>query len=97
MRLPEIVTLREAAGLAAALPADLAKGSGMLSVDASALKAFDSSTLALLLQARRLAQAAGRPIEVSGLPEPLLALARLYGIDGLLSSSASASQAPARG
>ena len=97
MQLPATVTLDEAAALAAALPADLSKGSGMLSVDASALKAFDSSTLALLLQARRLAQAAGRPIEVSGLPEPLLALARLYGIDGLLSSSASASQAPARG
>ena len=97
MQLPATVTLDEVAALAAALPADLSKGTGMLSVDASALRAFDSSTLALLLQVRRLAQTAGRPFEVSGMPEPLLALASLYGINGLLSSSASASQVPERG
>ena len=39
-------------------PAQVAEGSGVLRVDASALTAFDSSTIALMLQAQRLAQAA---------------------------------------
>ena len=55
-------------------------------VDASALTAFDSSTIALLMEARRRAQAAGKAVCVQGLPEKLQALAALYGVEGLLSS-----------
>ena len=84
MQLPATATLEQAATLAATLPAAVANGSGVLRVDASALTAFDSSTIALLLQAQRAAQAAGRGFEVSGAPPKLVELARLYGVDGLL-------------
>ena len=84
MKLPTTATLNEAAALAATLPGAVASGSGVLRVDASALTAFDSSTIALLLQAQRLAQAAGRSFEVVGTPPKLLELASLYGVDGLL-------------
>ncbi len=87
MQLPATATLEQAAALAATLPAAVAGGSGVLRVDASALTSFDSSTIALLMQARRLAQAAGRGFEVAGAPAKLSELARLYGVDGLLSLS----------
>jgi phospholipid transport system transporter-binding protein len=89
MQLPASATLDNAAALAATLPAAVAQGSGAFRVDASALTAYDSSTIALLLQARRLAQAAGRGFEVAGAPANLVALAKLYGVDGLLSLSSS--------
>ncbi len=89
MQLPASATLEDAAALAATLPAAVAQGSGVLRVDASALTAYDSSTIALLLQARRLAQTAGRGFEVAGAPVTLVALAKLYGVDGLLSLSSS--------
>jgi phospholipid transport system transporter-binding protein len=89
MQLPASATLDNAAALAATLPAAVAQGTGVLRVDASALTAYDSSTIALLLQARRLAQAAGRGFEVAGAPATLVALAKLYGVDGLLSLSSS--------
>jgi phospholipid transport system transporter-binding protein len=84
MKLPEHATLEQAADLAQTLPAALAEGAGVFHVDASALKAFDSSTIALLMQARRLAQAAGRGFEVAGAPAKLVELARLYGVEAML-------------
>jgi len=89
MQLPADATLEHAAELAAALPAALAQGGGAFNVDASALQHYDSSTIALLLQAKRLAHAAGRPFSVSGLPTQLQQLAALYGVDELLSLSPS--------
>ena len=54
-------------------------------LDASPLKQFDSSALAVLLACRRQALALGCSLQVQGLPEPLRELARLYGVlDGLL-------------
>jgi phospholipid transport system transporter-binding protein len=84
MQLPATATLEQAAALAASLPAAVSAGSGVLRIDASALTAFDSSTIALLLQAQRLARAAGRSVEVAGAPAKLHELAQLYGVDGLL-------------
>ena len=84
MQLPAKATLEQAAALAAELPQALAGSTGVFRVDASATQDVDSSTIALLLQAQRLAQAAGRGFEVTGLPPKLLALARLYGVDSLL-------------
>ncbi|NUZ05659.1 STAS domain-containing protein [Piscinibacter koreensis] len=55
-----------------------------VTVDASALRHFDSSALAVLLECSRLAAAAGKPFNVRGAPAKLAALARLYGVDGLL-------------
>ncbi len=86
MQLPENATLAQAAALAATLPAALAaESTGPFTVDASKLTAFDSSTLALLLQAHRLAHAAGRGFAVHGAPAQLTQLATLYGVEALLS------------
>lgn len=84
MQLPADATLAHAAELAAALPAALATGSGVFSIDASALQSYDTSTIALLLQARRAAQAAGRGFEVQHAPAQLCQLAALYGVDALI-------------
>ncbi|MEJ8820700.1 STAS domain-containing protein [Variovorax humicola] len=53
-------------------------------VDASALTHFDSSAIAVLLECRREASAAGRGFAVKGLPPRLRELAALYGVAGLL-------------
>jgi phospholipid transport system transporter-binding protein len=80
MKLPATLTLDQVAALGAALPADGSAGA----IDASALREFDTSALALLLQAKRLAQAAGRGFEVNGAPPKLQQLAQLYGVHELL-------------
>ncbi len=87
MQLPATLTLAQARAaweqLAQAGPRDAA-AAPMFSVDATALREFDTAALALLLQARRQAQAEGRGFEVAGAPHKLVQLARLYGVDGLL-------------
>ncbi len=83
-KLPAAATLEHSAALALTLPATVAAGSGVFRIDASDLRDFDSSTIALLMQARRLAHSAGRGFEAIGVPEQLAKLARLYGVDDLL-------------
>jgi phospholipid transport system transporter-binding protein len=97
MQLPANATLEHAAELASRLPAAVAEGSGPLAIDASALVELDTATIALLLQARRLAQAAGRGFEVRGAPARLGQLARLYGVEELLSLGATPRPADASG
>ena len=58
----------------------LGQGSGPACVDLSGLSQFDSSALAVLLDCKRQAQAAGRSFEPVGWPERLRELARLYGV-----------------
>ncbi len=53
-------------------------------VDASNLRQFDSSALAVLLECKRAAGAWGKAFAVRNLPPKLAALAKLYGVDGLL-------------
>lgn len=55
-------------------------------VDCAALATFDSSALAVLLECRRAALYDRRQFVVKAMPEPLLGLARLYGVDGLLTA-----------
>lgn len=52
--------------------------------DVSALKEFDSSALAVLLECRRIASIAGKNFFVHGLPTRLRQLAALYGVAELL-------------
>ena len=85
MLLPATATIDETAALALTLPDAVADGSGPVQVDASALQSFDTSAIALLLQARRLSQAAGRGFQVTGAPPKLAQLAQLYGVEELLS------------
>lgn len=91
MKLPQTVTMDEAPALAAQLPAQARTGSGELRVDASGLAVFDSAAIALLLELRRTAEAAGRGFQVHGAPAKLVELARLYGVDALLALSPSES------
>jgi len=84
MKLPATLTLDSAAAALDRLRADAAGSQGALAIDASALTEFDTATLALLLQAKRLAQAAGRGFDVQGAPPKLAQLAQLYGVAELL-------------
>ena len=52
--------------------------------DASALRIFDSSALAILLACRREALAAGKTFSVQTLPPRLRQLATLYGVAELI-------------
>ncbi len=72
------------AGLARAL-AELA-ARGPLRLDLSGIEAADSSALALLLQARRAAAAAGHALTFAGMPAGLATLAGLYDLGPLLSA-----------
>jgi phospholipid transport system transporter-binding protein len=58
--------------------------SSVVSVDASALMAFDSSALAALLGLRREVLAQGGTLHISGMTSRLRELARLYGVLDLL-------------
>ncbi|HVG04360.1 MAG TPA: STAS domain-containing protein [Burkholderiaceae bacterium] len=57
---------------------------GDTSFDLSAVRTCDSSALVVLLAWQRAAIAAGRSIEVSGVPADMLSLATVYGVDSLL-------------
>jgi phospholipid transport system transporter-binding protein len=79
VKLPATATLAEACALLGAIE------SGPDEIDASALRTFDTSAVALLLEARRRAQARGTTFTVRGANPKLMELARLYGVDELLS------------
>lgn len=94
MQLPAKATLAEADTLLSALDSALpAAAGGSLRIDASALQHFDTSLVALLLHARRAAQAAGGTVTIVGAPPKLADLARLYGVESLLPLDAPASPA----
>ena len=90
LQLPATATLAEASALARSAEQALMQGVGPggerppLTVDASALQAFDTSVLAVLLQAQRLAHGAGCGFALTGAPRKLAQLAALYGVAGLL-------------
>jgi phospholipid transport system transporter-binding protein len=55
-----------------------------LLVDFSQVESVDSAAVSMLLGWERAAQREARELRVKGLPEDLLSLARLYGVDQLL-------------
>ena len=57
---------------------------GDTTFDLSAVRTCDSSALVVLLAWQRTAQAAGRSIEVFGVPADMLSLATVYGVDSVL-------------
>jgi phospholipid transport system transporter-binding protein len=87
--LPAELTHAQAAAcvrmLAQALRSDAAREA---IADASALRHFDSSALAVLLECRREALALGKTFVVSQLHPRLRALATLYGVAELLPEAA---------
>jgi phospholipid transport system transporter-binding protein len=86
MKLPERVTMAEAGALARGLEPLWAEARPVL--DASALEAFDSAAISLLIEARRQAAERGRPLVITGVPPRLLDLAGLYGVRALIEGSA---------
>ena len=84
--LPATLTHAQAAGTSRMLAQALKAGaaSSPVVVDGSALQAFDSSALAVLLECRREALAAGQPFGTRALPPRLRVLASLYGVAELL-------------
>ncbi len=85
LQLPAELTHAQARACAQTLSAQIAAASEVrLDVDASALVSFDSSALAVLLECRRAALAAGKLLAVAGLPAGLQSMARLYGVQALL-------------
>ncbi len=88
--LPDRLTHQEAPDVVRRLAASLGSASANAgtaqpwALDASALKHFDSSALAVLLECRRLAGSRGRALQITDAPAKLAQLARLYGLDDLL-------------
>jgi phospholipid transport system transporter-binding protein len=88
--LPPQIGLAQVATLGAQLAAQLRGGAQATAtpklwrLDAQTLQDFDSSALSLILQLQRLAGQEGAQLQLNRVPEPLLNLARLYGVDGLL-------------
>ena len=86
LALPDKLSIAEASAALPALASRVEQGSGALVVDASALKTFDSSAIATLLELRR--RAPGRAFSVSGAPTAMVELATMYGVAELLAFSA---------
>jgi len=83
--LPAELTHEEAAPCARMLAQALRKDASRAAVaDASALAKFDSAALAVLLDCRREALAAGKTFHVAHMPARLRDLATLYGVSDLL-------------
>jgi phospholipid transport system transporter-binding protein len=84
--LPQMVTVFEAAAVLARLEAALAAApaGGAFVIDAEPLQRFDTSVVALLLQAQRLVRAQGLQLDLQGVPPRLSELARLYGVGELV-------------
>ena len=83
--LPATLTNVEARDVLAMLAQALSREQeAVVTLDASALKDFDSAALAVLLECQRLAQAAGRRFVLRQAPPKLHAVAKLYGVDVLL-------------
>lgn len=94
--LPATLTLAQANDAVRSIEQALGQGSvekGALVVDASALRSFDTSAIAVLLEARRLAQAAGRALRVHGAPPAMVELSGLYGVQALIGYEAAAADA----
>lgn len=89
--LPATLTSREAHD-ALRLLRQTAQGeaSGELLVDAGPLRHFDSAALGVLLDLGRLAIEKKRAFAVQSMPPKLAALAKLYGVDGLLNMKSAA-------
>ena len=85
--LPAVLTHDVAAVLAQGMAGELSHQAAEVVLDAKALTVFDSSALAVLLDARRQALATGKTFSVSGLPARLQQLAMLYGVAGLILSA----------
>jgi phospholipid transport system transporter-binding protein len=85
LALPAVASIAQAQALEGEVDAAVAAADADgLQVDASALTEFDTSAIALLLHAQRIARSRALPLQLSGAPTKLHDLARLYGVEELL-------------
>ena len=84
LKLPATLTHAVASGFFHTLAKEVPSLPKEVVVDAGALQQFDSSALALLLECRRQALAAGKLFAVQGAPDRLLQLAEVYGVSALI-------------
>lgn len=84
LRLPEVLNHASANRCLAQLAEELEAESAEVVVDANALRRFDSSALAVLIEFRRTCAGVGKALVVQGLPTQLRDLAALYGVEELL-------------
>ena len=96
LRLPAVLTHAQASACLRDLAQALKAEPGAAVLDASALTAFDSSALAVLLELQRVGTGLGKSLEVWGLPAHLCALATLYGVQSLLGAGAAPTPVDAR-
>lgn len=87
MALPAELSHAQAAQVVQGLLQQVSTQAARVEVQASALVRFDSSALAVLLQCRRAALAAGKGFVVLDMPPRLAHLAALYGVGELLNPS----------
>ena len=90
LTLPAVLTHAVASGFVRGLKQAVLAESAEVVADASALQQFDSSALAVLLECRRQALAAGKACSVRGAPARLQELASVYGVAGLIPATATA-------
>ena len=84
LKLPAVLTHAGASEFFRTLTGELSSQLGEVLVDASALRQFDSSALAILLECRRQALATRKTFAVQSAPERLLQLAGVYGVAALI-------------
>ncbi|MEY4235090.1 MAG: hypothetical protein RLZZ454_348 [Pseudomonadota bacterium] len=89
LRLPQTLMHPQAQACLQELQAGIATSASPIVVDASALTAFDSCALAVLLELRRSTALAGKDLCLKGLPEQLKVLASVYGVQDLISDAPS--------
>jgi phospholipid transport system transporter-binding protein len=83
--LPARITMSDARATLAQLRGEpLLQAADAPVIDASALADLDTAAIAVLLDCRRQAQAAGKTLQVVGAPAKLAQLATLYGVADLL-------------
>ena len=87
LSLPAELTHVQANVCLAQLAAGVKAEGAVVELNAEPLQRFDSSALAVLLEFQRVCANLGKTLAVQGLPRQLLALATLYGIEGLLHSA----------
>ena len=88
LKLPAALTHESAADFSQSLRQTVLSQPADVVADASALTDFDSSALAILLEYRREALAAGKSFSVQAAPPRLRQLAGLYGVADLIPATA---------
>ena len=88
LKLPAALTHESAADFSQTLRQAVLAQPAEVVVDASVMTEFDSSALAILLECRREALAAGKSFSVQAAPPRLRQLAGLYGVSDLIPATA---------